>query len=214
MSDRDWFRQTEWTPSAAAQFQTKLARTRGQRSEYLRIQAWTLADTGQLRNAAPAIELAKQFLEVTKYKHGIAQAHRVMARAFETLGDLPAAIDAYRRAVLAEREFPNARGCAYIDFAWFAARHRMRNVYDEVVAALDSDLQDQDLIFPVRRFRYFGAFALISDDRGDRENAKRMAANALAAAAIEQGPFSRHPGIGLVRNATDGSYEHIERLAR
>lgn len=214
MAPKDWFRQTDWTPSAAAEFHANLARSRSQRSEYLRIQALTLADTRQLRNAAPAIELSKQFLAINKYRHNVAQAHAVMAQAFETLGDPREAVEEYRRAVVAERECPNSRGGYYIDFAWFVATHRLLDVYDEVIAALESDLQDRDLMFPVKRFRYFGAIAMMSDDRGDREHARRMAANALAAATIEQGPFDRYPGIGLMPNSVDDCYARVERLAR
>ena len=113
-----------------------------------------------------------------------------------------------------EREIPYFRGCCYIEFAWFASTHRKRDVYDEVLAAMESDLQDRDLIFPVRQFRYFGAIALIASDRGDKDLAKRMAKNALDAAAKRQGPFSEHPGIGVVRNTVDDSLARIESLAR
>ena len=214
MKRHQWFRQTNWTPAAASEFQARLARTRGQRSEYLRIQAMTLAGTNQMHNAEPAVELARQLLAVRTDNLWVAQAHATMAKAFETIGRPYDAIDAYRKAVAAERELPNVRGCYYIDFAWFVAIHGIRDCYKEVQTNMESDLQSNDLVFPATQFRYFGAIALIAEDLGDRQHAKRMAESALAASAATQGPFSRHPGVGVVRNQADESLARIERLAR
>lgn len=62
MASGDWFRRTTWTPREEAEFEQKLSRSRGQRSEYLRLQASTLADTAEPANARTAIELAERYL--------------------------------------------------------------------------------------------------------------------------------------------------------
>ena len=107
---------------------------------------------------------------------------------------------------------PSVRGCAYLEFAWFAATRRLAGIYDEVMAAM-SDLQKADLLFPLNQYRYFGALALISSDLGDQDYARRMARNALAAAAKETGPFHRHPDFGIVPRGEDEVHARVRSLA-
>jgi tetratricopeptide (TPR) repeat protein len=213
MSGRDWYRRTTWSLDDEAAFEAKLSRSRGSRSEYLRIQALTLADTRDPATARPAIELASRYLRENPAGLLRAEVHTTVARAFTTLGETDAAIQAYRRAVEAERATPNVRGYASLEFAWFAATRKLAGIYDEVMAAMMSDLQNDALLLPLNQYRYFGALALISSDLGDGDHAKRMARNAVDAAAKETGPFPRHPEVGIVPRQADEIRARIESLA-
>jgi tetratricopeptide (TPR) repeat protein len=213
MTDVAWYRQTRWTPEIAAEFDKRLSKSRGSRSEYLRVQALTLSDTEICDYARPAIDLAQRHLELAPEGIGAAQMQAAIAKAFSTLGDTDAAIDAYRRSVELERLRPNVRGYRYIDFAWFAATRGLTAVYDEALAAMERNMDKQDLIFPENQYRYFGALAIISSDQGDNECAERMAKNAIVAASAEKGPFGHLPSLGLVNKPTDEIYARMRRLA-
>lgn len=213
MSDSDWFRQTQWTSAISSDFEARLARSRSQHSEYLRIQAFTLAETRDTANAAPAIQLATRYLERNESGLFAAQMHAAMALAYTTLGNMAEAVESYRRSVAMENIQRNVRGLHYIDFAWFAATHQLSQHYEEVLQAMKQNLIEGDLMFPATQYRYFGALAMISSDMGDKQNAKRMAANALAAAMHEKGPIRRYPLLGLVLGHQDKIRARLEHIA-
>jgi hypothetical protein len=212
MTETDWYRNTRWTPQIEDQFEARLGRSRGQRGEYLRIQAITLADTLKPEYAKPAIALARRHLELAPAGINAAQMHAVIAKAFITLGSKEAAVDAFSDAVKCELAWPNVRSCHYIDFAWFVATNSLALHYEKVMTAMENIMQEQDLAFPANQYRYFGALALISAETGDMKNARRMAQNALSAAAKKRGPFWRFPGIGLVVQSKDTTRAKLERL--
>jgi tetratricopeptide (TPR) repeat protein len=212
MTDPDWFRNSQWTPEIEQQFEARLARSRGQRGEYLRIQALTLVETLRSECAAPAIALAQRHVELAPTGIGAAQMHAAIAQAFITLGRLEPAVDAFRNAVKSELARPNVRGCHYIDFAWFVATNSLSPHYNEALAAMQQIMQAQDLVLSANQYRYFGALALISADTGDIQNARRMAQSALSAASEERGPFWRLPGFGLVGRQRDVARSRLERL--
>jgi len=212
MTEADWYRNTRWTTQIENQFEARLARSRGQRSEYLRIQALTLADTLRPEYAEPAIALAQRHLELDPTGISAAQMHAAIAKAFITLGRKEDAIDAFRSAVKCELARPNVRGYHYIDFAWFVATNCLSSHYEEAMTAMENIMQEQDLVFPANQYRYFGALALISAETGNMKNARQMAQNALSAAAKERGPFWRFPGIGLVGQSKDTTRAKLERL--
>ena len=213
MADDDWYRRTTWTPEFEREFEDRLSRSRGQRGEYLRIQAWTLASSGDPGSARHAITLAQRYLEENHRALFTAQAHHVVALASTLLGDNDAAIAAYRRAVASHRATPNAHGLEYVDFAWFAATQRRKDLYAEVTDAMRRDFVEGDLLFPATQYKYFGALAMISSDFGDAGYAGEMARRALAAAASTHSGLSRHPTAGLVRGGHDEVRKRLERLA-
>jgi Tfp pilus assembly protein PilF len=213
MTDTDWYRNSTWTSEIAEQFEARLVRSRGQRGEYLRIQAWTLAEACRSECAVPAIALARRHLELFPTGINAAQMHAAIAKAAVTLGDTALAVDAFRSAVVCELARPNVRGYHYIDFAWFVATKGLAPHYEEALAAMEQVMQKQDLAFPVNQYRYFAALALISANTGDLQNARLMARNALSAASQERGPFWRLPSLGLVSRQKDTTRSELERLA-
>jgi tetratricopeptide (TPR) repeat protein len=212
MKTQEWFRRQTWTAADEAEFERKLARARGQRSQYLHIQALTLAETEDPALANQAIALANRQLQEDPDGIFRAQVLCTIARASATKGDVAGAVDAYRRAVKAEQE-PGLRCCAYLQLAWFAVNHELSELYEEVLSMMDSSMKDGDLVFPAAQYKYFGALALISEALGDSGNAARMARNALNAAMKQRSPFDRHPAVGLVGNTDTAVHRKIERLA-
>jgi hypothetical protein len=216
MRDDDWYRRTTWTADDARHFESKLARSRSSRAQYLKIQAGMLAATGDPALAVPAIELANRYLQEDPDGFFAVEACLILAGAHSSLKDEPRILDAYRRAVAFEKSRRGPRCMAYVEFAWFAATRDLRSVFEEVLAAIDANMEEGDLVFPITQYKYFGALALISAGLGDAENARRMARNATSAAARARGPFPGHPKLGLVGNRGEDARvrQHIERLAR
>lgn len=213
MTTVEWFRHESWNSEIALQFETRLARSRSARGEYLRIQAYTLAATRRADNAVPAIELAKRYLSLEPAGFSAAQMYACMACAHETLGDKAAALAAYRCAIALEQKKSGVRGYYYLDFAWFAASHGMCDLYDEVLHAMASNKEDKDLMFPVNQYRFFASLALMSADAGDMSTARQMAGNALQAASLSAGPFAHLPAAGVCVSGSDPHRERLERLA-
>lgn len=214
MTDTNWFRQESWGNEIAANFEARLSKTRGQRGEYLRIQALTLVATCNVKFAAPAIELAQRHLVLQPTGISAAQMHATIGKACEMLDDKLAALNSYRRAVELEHARPNVRGYHYLDFAWFVVANAMTSVYEEVLSAIAGNKEDRDLIFPANQFRYFAALAFISDDTGDAPNAKRMAELALEAESTKTGPCKRFPSLGIFKSKKDAFQRRLEQLAR
>jgi len=211
MKNEDWFRRKTWSAADEAEFETKLARARGQRAQYLHIQALTLTETENPALADPAIALANRQLQEDPESIFRAQVLCTIARASASKGDVPGAVAAYRRAVKAEQG-RGVRCCAYLQLAWFAVNHELTELYEEVLGIMHSSMNDTDLVFPAAQYKYFGALALISEALGDSANATRMAGKALEAATKQRSVFDRHPSVGLVENTDTAVHREIERL--
>lgn len=209
----DWFRRRTWSSQDEAEFRARLARSRGSRSEYLRIQAYTLAAAADRAVAPAAVDLARQYLRENPNGIFQAQAFLSIATASSTMGDADAAVRAYRDAIEAERRCPNVRVIAYLEFAWFVAVRTMVELFDEALELMESAFDPQDLLLPFHEYRYYGALALIASAQGDRELAETTARRAMEAARVERGPFRDHPGVGVVRVEDDVAHQRLRKLA-
>lgn len=214
MTQLEWYRQTEWTREIEDEFERRLSRSRGQGPEYLRIQAITLADQHKPDLALAAINLAKRHLGLSEKGISSAQMWAIIAQANVILGRHDDAVNAFRHSILREFERPNVRGYHYVDFAWYVATNSVVELYPEVLAAIGTNMQKQDLVFPATQFRYFGALALIADDSGEQSDSQRMAQKAIDAADVNRGPFWRYPFLGLFSQRKDSVHSRLERLAK
>jgi tetratricopeptide (TPR) repeat protein len=211
MKAREWFRKETWSPDDAADFERRLARARGQRTQYLKLQAWHLAGTKKPSLAVPAIELAKRYLQEDPGGLFEGEAHLIIAEANATLGESESALQAYRAAVEVESTKQSMRHCAYLHYAWYAATNGMSDEFANVLKAMEQ-MDKADLIFPINQYKYFGSLAMISEAFGDLENARRMARNALEA-EVKDGPFSRHKDAGIVRHIDASVQMRLRRVA-
>ena len=207
----DWYRKTTWSPEDAAEFECRLIRSRGQRTQYLKLQAWHLAETGRPALADAAIQLAERYLKEDPGGFFEVQAHLIIAKASGTKGDIERAVSAYRDAVRAERNRRGPRSAAFLEYAWFSATNSLVDSYQDVLRAMNG-VEETDLVFPLGQYKYFAALALISDDLKDRAEAKRMARNALNAVAGSS-PFPRHPDVGVVKDIPAKIRARVKRLA-
>jgi tetratricopeptide (TPR) repeat protein len=197
---QEWFRNTEWNDDIAKEFEARLRRAK-KKGQYLRIQALTIART------KPEIALAlldRYFEDADQVDE--AQAHTDRATAYIALGRHEEAVSAYEAALRREEEFPHLLTQAYIELPYLVAVNGLSSHYGRALELLDKH-RDR-LVFPVERFKWNAARALIAGALGNLPSARESARKALEAAAERNSGFTNHPSIGLV------SDEHRQALTK
>ena len=200
MADSQWFRNTSWNETIASVFEERLRRAR-RKSQYLRIQASTLAPTRPL--VALAL-LDRYFALGDDFDH--AQAHVDRATAYLALGQIEAGVQSYEAALKREGAFPNLRTGAYLDLPYQIALLGLTERYEQAMTMLSAAAEQ--LLFPVDHFKFHTVRAIINSAKGDNSTARVDARTALEAAARDHSGFRYHPGIGLV------SDRHAQALSK
>lgn len=205
MAPKDWFRNEEWNATIEAQFFEKLRRARD-KAQYLCIQS------GHLAKAHPeaALELLKRYFALGEDFH-MASAFLNEAAAYLTLGRIDEAIRSYRKALEREREFPNLKTAAWSEYALLIATESREPDYDEVLQLLEE--RKSELMFPVERFKWHAANALIRAAQGHRQEAKEHAIKALDAARTDDSGFRYHPKVGLVGSTYEDLRNKLVQLS-
>src|SRR5581483_1437593 len=108
----DWFRRTNWTPSAEADFFARLRRARD-KSQYLRIQAVTLEAAGDY---PAALKLIDYYFDLHSEPIWNGTMHQCRASAHAAMGELDRAIAAFRASVEAERSPGGLKTDGWLDF--------------------------------------------------------------------------------------------------
>ena len=108
MSKTEWYRRSTWTEQDREEFTARLNRSRGAfyKAQYLRIQAAHLAEAGL---HAAAIELLDLLLLKFPEKNDLPFAHRQKAIALGRLRQTESAIEEFRAALAAQREYDEFR---------------------------------------------------------------------------------------------------------
>jgi tetratricopeptide (TPR) repeat protein len=212
MTHVEWFRHTSWTPEDEADFAARLKRSRTpyHRAQYLRIQAGHLRDVGTRDLAAAALRLLDQLLAEYPEPTQLSTAYLQRAECLFDLERPEDALTAYRQALETQRQYPQWQNQAYLGFGELAVALHRRELYDEVLAALEEF--GGYAVFPVDRFRAAVIRALVADEQGDRSIARDWARRALEAAAATESPFRYHRKLGLVRSAAPTVLEWLKGL--
>ena len=205
MSD-DWYRNTDWNAAIEDAFRQRLSRARGQRSQYLRIQAYNLTES----HPRVALSLLDEYF-ASGDSFDLAAAHVERAQAYLALGDLDAALSSYEDALQREREFPRMRTTAYVDFACLVAVARVASLYERSLSVLDE--RPEEPLFPVERYRKHGARALLLSELGRPHEATEAADTAMAAASQVQSGLRYHQKLGLVGVTSDEFGRRVAALA-
>jgi tetratricopeptide (TPR) repeat protein len=197
MGREDWYRSKKWSEEDRVAFYSHLNRSRSAfgKAQYLRIQALVLAEEG---NHTAALGLLDELLRDFPERSQLGPARHQRAESLLALGRDEEAIEEFRGALRAEKEYPQMRTNAKLDFAWLIATRGMTELYDEAIAIFES-LEQMDMAFPMQRYQCATAQAFIADSLGERDAARLFAAKALSAAAERHSGFRRHPDLGLVK---------------
>lgn len=195
MSDGDWFRNKKWNDKIETHFFQKLARARSSRDQYLVIQALTLSEI----EPGTTLRLVQLYFETRKDEFHDVQAFSAAADAYKNLGDLEAAIENYKNVLKREKEFPSHLTNTYVELPYLIARLRLEEHYDFATNLLSKGLRE--IAFPVDKFMFYAASALIASEQGLTESASIHARNAIETADIKRSGFRSHQSIGLVGDA-------------
>jgi tetratricopeptide (TPR) repeat protein len=201
----DWFRNADWTSYIEAAFFAKLKRARD-KSQYLRIQACTLATT----HPRIALRLLDQYFAFGD-NFDAAQAHVDRATAFLSLGQMEDALASYEAALGVEAKKPNYQTQASLDLPFVIACQGIVARYEQALDLLDR--HQTRLSFPVEYFRWHTSRALISGAVGVTAEAKAQARLALAAAEKDHSGFRYHPSVGLVGDRYQQIRQRLVSLA-
>lgn len=206
----DWFRSPDWSPTAQADFEARLKRSRDwNHAEYIRIKGLALSEAGLLQ---PARDLWKRILD-QDLGHDFEKAGTL-----EHLGDSyrdtePERATQYYRRLLSEHPTLNGTTATVeIALAELEMAKGRRADIDEALALLNSFLERGMSEFPNVLFRWHLVLIDIAQATGEKETAQRAASTALDLAA--RGPvFPRHKGVGVV-HADRQTVRRLRKLAK
>jgi tetratricopeptide (TPR) repeat protein len=186
----DWYRNNDWNDAVAADFEARLARARGQKAQYLRIQGATL------RNSHPqvAIALLQRCVELGDPAF-TAAALLDTAQARYGIGDIDAALDTLETLLDQEACEPRFRTSAAFDYPFLVALHGQRQRFDRAMAVLEASGEG---LFADLNFERETALALIYAERGEHWRAAEAAMRALQAADVSVGWITSFPQVGVV----------------
>jgi tetratricopeptide (TPR) repeat protein len=197
MSKTEWFRRTTWSDADREDFNAHLKRSRGagNKAQFLRIQACHLADAGR---HADAIELLDRLFTEFPQQFELAQSHAQKADCLTALGQIEAAIQEYRAALQAERDYPQVQTNAWLDFGWLVVKSQLSDLYQEVSRVMHEFGDGRGFEFPSVIYACNTIQALLADARGDNARAREFAKQALAEADKDHSGLRNHPRLGLV----------------
>jgi len=208
----DWYRRSTWTAGDQQEFSVRLKRSRTQanKAQYLRIQASCLAEAGHHRAAVDLLDLLlRDFPE----RFELAQAHLQKALCLIELGDHEGVIADFRASLQCQRECPNVGTSCWLQFPWFIATQGRADLYDEALGVLEEFRSDTRLAFPLDRYRFAAARALIAQARNDFGAAKEFAKVAVQCAAAKDSGFRYHPDVGLVNKVDPNVHARLCSLS-
>lgn len=200
----EWYRNERWDAAIEAAFDAKLARTRSQRSQYLRIQGSTLKDS----DPAAALGLLRRCIGLGD-PADVAAALLDSAHAHYRLGEVGEALSSLEAAMEQEARHPMFRTSAHFDYPMLVALHARTERYDIALALTEAP---DGALLPVMDFQRDAARAVILASRGRMEEARMAAMRALEAEATP-GWIPGHPHVGTVPGGDNPLSLRIREIA-
>ncbi len=206
----DWFRSSDWSPTAQADFEARLRRSRDwNRAQYIRIKGLALMEAGLLQAAR---DLWERILD-QDLGHDFEKAGTL-----EHLGDSyrdtePGPATQYYRRLLNEHPTLNGTTATVeIALAELEMAKGRRADTEEALALLNSFLERNTSQFPNVLFRWHSVLIDIAEATGEKDTVQRAARTALDLAA--RGPvFPRHKDVGVVQ-ADRQTMRRLRKLAK
>ncbi len=186
----EWYRNREWTAAIAAEFEARLARSRAQKAQYLRIQGSTLKDS----HPEVAVELLQRCVDQGDSPY-VAHALLDKAHALYRMGKIDDALATLEATMAQEQREPMFRTSAPFDYAFLVALHGRSERYDQVLGLMDVHAAGP---FAVMDFERESARAIILSERGKADDAREAARLALQAEAVRDGGVPGFPQVGTV----------------
>ena len=136
MGKEDWYRKTTWSKSDKEEFFERLKRSRTSfhKAQYLRIQASHLQSVGTIEMANHSLELLDLMFKEFPEKSELSSAFLQKAECLIILGNIQQAIDEMRNTLQSEREFPNVKTYAWLEFGWTTIIYQLSDLYNRPLA--------------------------------------------------------------------------------
>jgi hypothetical protein len=207
MGRDDWYRAQTWDAATEAAFEARLRRSRSGRSQYLKIQGLSLADSPRAADREVARSMFARVIEEFE-NHPIERMHVIdswagLGRSLHRDGLLDGALRSFERY----RELVDASGrpsmSSSSDLAHIELLMEINTPesLDRAAALVEVQARDFDAhgtVFPVELFRHAQVAARVADRRADAA-AGAHARRALRLAEDRSSPLPNHPGVGAVR---------------
>ena len=167
MGKTEWFRRSTWSERDAAQFDARLARSRGltARRSTCQFRPSTCLRAGRPHLTRAALGLLDRLIAEYPDPFQLAFALALRAEALVDLGRADEALASYQQALAARRAFPQVGDDGYLAFAELVYALRRSDLYDATLAAIDEFSSGTQ--FPVQEFRIATSRALIAAERHD-----------------------------------------------
>jgi tetratricopeptide (TPR) repeat protein len=210
MSD-EWFRSPLWREKDRELFEAKLARAhKGNRAQYLRIKALSLAESGDKAARAAAGDLLERiFNEYPDDGLQVTMAHADKARGHRQGGEHDQAVEHYRRAVALEDAHGSIDSGVDLDLAELLVE---RNEDLEEAQTMLDRAAAKGLVFKAERWRWLLTDARLAARAGQRQRSMASARAALKLLDDDRPDFPRHPGVGLI-DTDRRTVREVKRLA-
>jgi tetratricopeptide (TPR) repeat protein len=206
----DWFRRKSWSKTDEEEFFLRLGRARKtSRAQYLKIQAIELLETKE----AELLDVAEGLLKIVLTDYLDDWFER--SSTLHTLGDIQKqrghfeqALHCYEQALETEREHPQVKTQAYLDYAELVVKQKNHSRYDAVEALIRG--RADTLLFPIEKYKAYSILSIISAFKGNRELAVRFAELADQSAGEETSGLRYHQSLGVVGKRDEG----LDRLVK
>jgi tetratricopeptide (TPR) repeat protein len=209
MGRDEWYRNLDWDSDIEEAFRTKLSRARGQKPQYIMIQAGHLAESHPI----VALSLIDEYFE-TGDAFFTSDVHCIEAVAYRALGRTQDALSALKNALDWEASHSGHTTTARIEFPKLVVQERLVAEYNYALEILTSRFSPSDHSFPNMRYAWNGCCAIIAFEKGEVGEAQQFAERALRAAAETESPFRYHRSVGVVKDASDEFGRRIKSIAR
>ncbi len=205
MSKVEWFRRETWNEKDQQEFFERLNRSRSKfhKAQYLRIQACHLEDKYPEVANHLLDKLLDEFPEKTQLASTYLQKAMLMVRFMRN----KEAIEYFRKAIQQERDFPNVKTAAYLEYGKFVVSRNLEAYFKEIENLIKEFGGDE--FFAVQSYETFGIQAAIFNQKGRFEIAREYAEKALEYADLKHSGLSYHPDVGLVDKDKDVDFNKL-----
>ena len=170
----DWYRRKTWTKTDEEEYFAKLGRARKDgRAQYLRVQAIELIETKDINLLSVAETLLNKIL--TDYPDNRiekSQTYNSLGEIYKLREDYEKAVEYFKKSLDFEKEFPNVITTAYLNFSETVIRAEKTELYDEVAKLLTEKINKDNLKFPLQEYIMYSVMTVISEYKGNLEQAK------------------------------------------
>jgi len=170
----DWYRRKTWTKTDEEEYFAKLGRARKDgRAQYLRVQAIELIETKDPNLLSVAEKLLIKIL--TDYPDNRiekSQTFNSLGEIYKLREDYETALEYFQKSLDFEKEFPNVITTAYLNFSETVIRAKKTKLYDKVEDLLTEKINKDTLKFPIQNYIMYSVMTVISEYKGDLEQAK------------------------------------------